>query len=79
MLAQLLLNLGELYGRKDRGTCVIERRITHDEVAALIGSTRQWVTMMLKRFQADGVVAVDKTSIRILRPERLTEIVQAVS
>ena len=78
-LAQLLLNLGDLYGRKEAGTRIIERRITHDEIAALIGSTRQWVTMMLKRFQADGIVAVDRASIRILHPERLTAIVQAAA
>lgn len=78
-LAQLLLNLGALYGRQEAGARVIERRITHDEIAALIGSTRQWVTMMLKRFQTDGIVMVDKASIRILRPERLTEIVQAMA
>ncbi|GJD54806.1 Crp/Fnr family transcriptional regulator [Methylobacterium dankookense] len=76
-LAQLLLNLGDLYGREVAGARVIERRITHDELAALIGSTRQWVTMMLKRFQADGIVAVDKSFIRITRPERLAAIVQA--
>ena len=78
-LAQLLLNLGVLYGHQEAGARVIERRITHDEIAALIGSTRQWVTMMLKRFQTDGIVMVDKAFIRILRPERLTEIVQAMS
>ncbi len=51
-LAQLLLNLGDLYGTPENGTVVIRRRITHDELAALVGSTRQWVTMMLKRFSA---------------------------
>ncbi|MDE3750119.1 helix-turn-helix domain-containing protein [Methylobacterium radiotolerans] len=54
------------------------RRITHDEIAALIGSTRQWVTVMLKRFEAEGIVMVDKTFIRIRGPERLTEIRQAM-
>ncbi|CAA2107040.1 CRP-like cAMP-activated global transcriptional regulator [Methylobacterium bullatum] len=74
-LAQLLLNLGDLYGTNEGGTVVIHRRITHDEIAALVGSTRQWVTMMLKRFQQDGIVAVDKAHIRLLRPGRLQEIV----
>ncbi|WP_027173889.1 Crp/Fnr family transcriptional regulator [Methylobacterium sp. 10] len=74
-LAQLLLNLGDLYGTSEGGTVVIHRRITHDEIAALVGSTRQWVTMMLKRFQQDGIVAVDKAHIRLLRPGRLQEIV----
>lgn len=77
-LAQLLLNLGDLYGTRDgsgRDVVTIDRRITHDEIAALVGSTRQWVTMMLKRFQREGIVAVDKTHIRLLRPGRLQEIV----
>lgn len=78
-LAQLLLNLGDLYGTRDgRGrdaVVTIERRITHDEIAALVGSTRQWVTMMLKRFQREGIVAIDKAHIRLLRPGRLQEIV----
>lgn len=75
-LAQLLLNLGDLYGRPDNGTILIRRRITHDEIAALVGSTRQWVTMMLKRFQRDGILTVDHTHIRLTRPGRLHEIVQ---
>lgn len=74
-LAQLLLNLGELYGTPEDGTVVIRRRITHDEIAALVGSTRQWVTMMLKRFQREGVIAIDTTHIRLTRPGRLQEIV----
>lgn len=75
-LAQLLLNLGDLYGRPDNGTILIRRRITHDEIAALVGSTRQWVTMMLKRFQREGILTVDHTHIRLTRPGRLHEIVQ---
>ncbi|GJE29323.1 Crp/Fnr family transcriptional regulator [Methylobacterium organophilum] len=74
-LAQLLLNLGDLYGTEEDGAVVIHRRITHDEIAALVGSTRQWVTMMLKRFQREGIVAIDKAHIRLTRPARLHEIV----
>lgn len=74
-LAQLLLNLGDLYGSDEAGAVVIHRRITHDELAALVGSTRQWVTTTLKRFQREGIVAVDKAHIRLLRPGRLQEIV----
>ncbi|MCE4224082.1 Crp/Fnr family transcriptional regulator [Methylobacterium sp. C25] len=74
-LAQLLLNLGDLYGTTENSAVVIRRRITHDEIAALVGSTRQWVTMMLKRFQREGVIAIDSHHIRLVRPGRLQEIV----
>ncbi len=74
-LAQLLVNLGDLYGTPENGAVVIRRRITHDEIAALVGSTRQWVTMMLKRFQREGIIAIDKSHIRLTKPGRLQEIV----
>lgn len=74
-LAQLLLNLGELYGRPDSGAIAIPDMISHDEIAALVGSTRQWVTMMLKRFVAEHVVAYRGRSFDILKPDRLRLIV----
>ena len=51
-LAQLLLNLGDLYGTTEGTTVVIHRQITHDELAALVGSTRQWVTDDARAFPA---------------------------
>lgn len=74
-LAQFLLNLGELYGVPDGAAVMVPRKITHDQIAAMVGSTRQWVTMMLRRFQKDGVVSIDARGIRIARPERLHDIV----
>ncbi len=53
-----------------RGSCR-----THDEIASLVGLSRQWVTMMLERFQHEGVIAIDATHLRLTRPARLQEIV----
>lgn len=74
-LAQFLINLGALYGEREGRAIVIHRRITHDQIAAMVGSTRQWVTMMLKRFQKDGVVSVTPKAIRIDRPDLLLHLV----
>jgi CRP/FNR family cyclic AMP-dependent transcriptional regulator len=74
-LAQLLLNLGDLYGTTDVGAITIHRRITHGELAALVGSTRQWVTIMLKRFQSDGILEMERAHIRLMRPQYLQAIV----
>ncbi len=75
-LAQLLLNLAALYGTPDEGHTAIADMITHDEIAALVGSTRQWVTMMLKRFKDEGVIATGVGSLTILRTEALLAIVR---
>jgi CRP-like cAMP-binding protein len=74
-LAQFLLNVGDLYGAREGRAIVVSRKITHDQIAAMVGSTRQWVTMMLRRFHNEGVVTVDARGIRISKPERLNEIV----
>ena len=73
-LAQYLLNLSELYGVPDGDTIIINRKVTHDQIAAMVGSTRQWVTMMLKRFQAKRIIAIDGSVIRIRRIDLLEQI-----
>ncbi|KRR02279.1 cyclic nucleotide-binding protein [Bradyrhizobium jicamae] len=73
-LAQYLLNMSELYGVSDGDTIVINRKVTHDQIAAMVGSTRQWVTMMLKRFQAKRIIAIEDSVIRIKRVDLLETI-----
>lgn len=43
----------------------------------MVGSTRQWVTMMLKRFQREGIVTIDAGGVRIARPDRLGRMASA--
>jgi CRP/FNR family transcriptional regulator, cyclic AMP receptor protein len=70
-LAQYLLNLSELYGVSDGDTIVINRKVTHDQIAAMVGSTRQWVTMMLRRFQTKRIIAIEGSVIYIKRIDLL--------
>lgn len=74
-LAQFLTNLGQLHGVRDGRAIIINAKVTHDQIAAMVGSTRQWVTMMMKRFQRDGLVTVTSRHIRIERPHLLLEMV----
>ncbi|OPY94196.1 cyclic nucleotide-binding protein [Bradyrhizobium sacchari] len=73
-LAQFLLTLSELHGTADGDTIIIDRKITHDQIAAMVGSTRQWVTMMLKRFQNRRIISIDGSIIRIRRIDLLEQI-----
>ncbi len=73
-LAQYLLNLAELYGIADGNTVLINRKVTHDQIAAMVGSTRQWVTMMLKRFQTKHIISIEGNVIRIKRLDLLKTI-----
>jgi CRP-like cAMP-binding protein len=76
-LAQLLLVLADLHGRRegDTGDAVaIERPITHEFLANMVGSTRQWVTSTLERFRKQGIVALDGRRLVILDPAALREL-----
>lgn len=70
-LAQLLLILAEVDGRKDGDRLFVDRTVTHEQLAAIVGSTRQWVTTTLTRFQKRGHLRITKTMIVIEDPEGL--------
>jgi CRP/FNR family transcriptional regulator, cyclic AMP receptor protein len=70
-LAHLLLHLAELYGVKEEGGTLIAAAFTHADLAHMVGATRQWVTISLKRLQAQDIVACRKSGIVIRRPDLL--------
>ncbi len=50
--------------------------ITHEKVAAHLGTAREVVTRMLKYFQNDGIVALSRGTIEILDEEKLTGLIE---
>lgn len=75
-LAQLFLTLMELDGTKQPdGSIRIERQLTHEELATMVGATRQWVTKTIENFQKDGVITVENRTISILDRTSLSALV----
>ena len=72
-LAHLLLHLVDAYGMKEPGGILIGAAFTHADLAHMVGATRQWVTMSLKRLQAQGVVVCRKSQIIVCLPDALRE------
>ncbi|MCC7252193.1 Crp/Fnr family transcriptional regulator [Hyphomicrobium sp.] len=65
-LAELLLALAERSTSTGPGQeREVPRHVTHEQLAAIIGSTRQWVTATLARFERDGLVSVRPEAIVI--------------
>ena len=73
-LAQLLLILAQLDKTAADTRIIVHRRITHEQLAGIVGATRQWVTSMLARFQAQGIVKVERGLIIIEHPDRLQQV-----
>ena len=72
-LAHLLLHLTELYGVADPEGIQIGAAFTHADLAHMVGATRQWVTISLKRMQDKGIVETRKSRIIVRRPELLRQ------
>lgn len=70
-LTQLLLILAELDGHSDGAKLFVDRRITHEQLAMIVGSTRQWVTSTLARLQKRGHISIDRNVITIEQPDGL--------
>jgi CRP/FNR family cyclic AMP-dependent transcriptional regulator len=73
-LARLLLILAEIESDSlgDKRLAV-RRRITHEQLAGIVGSTRQWVTSTMSRLHRRGIVTVERDRIVIEQPEALRE------
>jgi CRP-like cAMP-binding protein len=72
-LAHLLLHLVELYGVEDPDGVLIGAAFTHADLAHMVGATRQWVTISLKRMQDKGIVITRRSQIIVVRRDVLKE------
>lgn len=70
-LAQLLLLMAALNGRRTPTGIVIGRTLTQEELAKMVGSTRQWVTTSLDRFREQGFIAIMPNKIVITDEDAL--------
>ncbi len=62
-LARLLLTIGSFDGTPTPGGLLLGRPLTHEELAKMVGSTRQWVSMTLERFRSQRLVDVRRHRI----------------
>jgi CRP-like cAMP-binding protein len=62
-LAALLLELGEEYGVEHEEGLQIGLKITHQEMANLIGSTRETISLTLAQFKKKGLLDLNGRSV----------------
>jgi len=70
-LAELLLNLGHEHGISDQRGTVVGLKITHQEMANLIGSTRETVSLTLSQFKRKGLIQTEGRKVILADPEGL--------
>ena len=76
-LAQLLLQLAEDNSSIADNKALIDKFLTHDDIAKLIGSSRQTVTTTLNQFEKQELITVTKKHIEINDISSLKKIADA--
>jgi len=72
-IASILLKLADQFG-KNSGTGVeISVKLTHQELADMVGSSRETVTIVLNEFKEDKVVSISEKHISIIDKRRLKQ------
>ncbi len=72
-LATLLLNLGERFGEANGSGTTLDMRLTHQDLANMIASTREAVSKVMSEFQRDGSIEVQNRKIVLVNKEALSE------
>lgn len=70
-LAHLLLQLSKEYGKETPQGILLRIKITHQDIANLIGSIRETVSAVLGEFKKEGMISFDGRQIILLRPDLL--------
>ncbi len=69
-----ILQLSRKHGITDSRGIIIDLKITHQELAELVGTSRETVTRTLARLQKEGVLLLDNRRMVLLDPKRLMSI-----
>ena len=76
-LAHLLIEFAEQYGRRGDDGVLLDIKLSHQDLANIIGSTRETVTVVLGELQAEGFLSIGRRKIVIRDLQRLARSVEA--
>ncbi|MBO8136517.1 MAG: Crp/Fnr family transcriptional regulator [Desulfotomaculum sp.] len=70
-LALMLLKMGERAGVQTKTGIQINLPLTHEEIASMIGASRQTVTSLLNTFKKEKSITLENRNIVITNPDKL--------
>ncbi len=76
-LASCLLHLGSRFGVRDSRGTIINLRLTHKELAAYIGATRETVSFAVTDLRRDGLIQTEGKRVVLLDSTALQKLVSA--
>ncbi|RJQ26072.1 MAG: Crp/Fnr family transcriptional regulator [Peptococcaceae bacterium] len=70
-LALMLLKMGERCGVETKEGIKINLPLTHEEIACMVGTSRQTVTSLLSTFRQEKSIVLEGREINIVNPDKL--------
>ena len=70
-LGQTLLQLARKHGQKDPRSIRIELRISHEELATMVGTTRPRISVFMQRFRNLGLIELNEEHHLIIKEHKL--------
>ena len=70
-VAKAILDLGRRFGHMDRGQIIVRHGLTQEELAQLVGASRETVNKALADFAGRGWIDVNMGAVVVYEPDRL--------
>ena len=72
-LGETLLFLARKLGQPDPGSTRIEKKITHEELSEMVGTTRPRITAFMLQFRALGLIEITPERFLVIKEKQLAE------
>jgi CRP/FNR family transcriptional regulator len=63
--------LAQRHGVRDAHGIIIDLKITHQELAEMVGTSRETVTRVIAHLREEGIIEVDQRRMTLIDPEAL--------
>jgi CRP-like cAMP-binding protein len=78
-LGKTLLQLGRKLSHSDDGSMRLDVRISHEELASMIGTTRPRISLFMQRFRNLGLIEMSAEHHLIIKGEKLTSYLDSIA
>jgi len=78
-LGQTLLQLARTVGKKDPRSIRIELKISHEELSAMVGTTRPRISFFMQRFRHLGLIETNEDRFLVIKEHKLTEYLEQIA
>lgn len=78
-LGETLLQLGRKFGKKDPRSVRVELRISHEELATMVGTTRPRISVFMQRFRNLGLIESSLEHHLIIKERKLTTYLTSIA